>query len=311
MPLGLHPYPGGIPDNSPTFQRWVGVWKGAQVPKGRPRGPAESAVPSGLKLLRAWFPTLKRWAIVACPFGTNTSPRLAKISEGAEQAAPEGASLLRCLGTCMRRKLLIALVCSGTVGPTPSEHLQAEEAMRLPHISFAATNFDFGQVTCGEPVKHNFIFTNAGTAVLEITEVKPGCGCTTAGEWDRLVPPGRTGTIPLQFNSAGLGGAVAKTATVSCNDPTQTNVVLQLSGTVWKPIEITPAVVVFQPSDEDQAKETKDVRIVSNLEEPVTLSNVECTDPAFRAELKTVKAGKEFELQVTALPPFSPRYAAG
>jgi hypothetical protein len=185
----------------------------------------------------------------------------------------------------------------------------AGEPKASPRIEFGSTNFDFGRITTGEPAKHSFIFTNTGTTTLEITEVKPGCGCTTAGEWDRSVEPGKTGAIPLQFNSRGFGGAVTKTATVSCNDPRQSNVVLQISGTVWKPIELTPPMVVFQPTEEERTKQTKSVRIVSNLDEPLTLSDVECTDPSFRAELKVKKPGKEFELQVTALPPFTNRYS--
>jgi hypothetical protein len=47
------------------------------------------------------------------------------------------------------------------------------------------------------------------------------------------------------------------------------------------------------------------VRIVSQLEEPVTLSDVEGAHPSFHTELVTVKAGREFELRITALPPFA------
>jgi hypothetical protein len=180
-----------------------------------------------------------------------------------------------------------------------------------PHVAFASTNFDFGVVKSGDLVKHSFLFTNTGTATLTITNVKPGCGCTTAGDWDREVQPSQTGRIPLQFNSAGFSGPVAKTAEVFCNDPAQSNIILQLTGTVWKPIDITPAVVVFQPSEEDLARETKSVRIASHLDEPLTLSHVECTHRSFRAELKAIKPGKEFELEVTALPPFKSRYLAG
>lgn len=180
-----------------------------------------------------------------------------------------------------------------------------------PRIEFGSTTFDFGRITAGESAKHSFVFTNTGTATLEITDVKPGCGCTTAGEWDRSVPPGKTGSIPLQFNSSGFGGAVAKTATVLCNDPRQSNVVIQLTGSVWKPIDVMPSAVVFQPTEADRTNETKVVRIVSNLDEPLTLSNVECTDRSLRAELKILKPGKEFELRITALAPFTNRYSGG
>jgi len=47
------------------------------------------------------------------------------------------------------------------------------------------------------------------------------------------------------------------------------------------------------------------VRIVSNLEEPLELSDLQCTNRSFRTELKTVRPGKEFELRITAVPPFT------
>jgi hypothetical protein len=176
-----------------------------------------------------------------------------------------------------------------------------------PAIEFASTVFDFGKVNQGELVKHEFVFTNTGTATLEITDVKPGCGCTTAGTWDKLVEPGKTGIIPLQLNSANFGGKISKSATVTCNDPNRSNVVLQITGTVWKPLDITPTVVSFNYSSNEQKPVTKVVRIVNNLDEPLTLSEPQCTNQSFRVELKSVTPGKEFELHITAVPPFATR----
>jgi hypothetical protein len=180
-----------------------------------------------------------------------------------------------------------------------------------PRVQFAGTVFDYGKVESGELVKHDFIFTNTGNQTLEIREVRPGCGCTTAGSWDKLVEPGRTGKIPVQFNSASYSGLVQKTIFVSCNDASRININLQLSGTVWKPIDISPANVVFNFGPDIQTNETRVVRILSNLEEPVTVSEPTSGNPAFRAELRPVKAGKEYELHVTAVPPLkSPSVSA-
>jgi hypothetical protein len=174
-----------------------------------------------------------------------------------------------------------------------------------PRIEFASQYFDFGRVSAGELVRHDFVFTNTGNALLEITGVRPGCGCTTAGAWDRQVEPGKTGVIPLQFSSANFNGKVTKSATVTCNDATRTNVVLEITGTVWKPIEVTPTALVFRVSDDAQTNETKVVRIVSHLDDPLTVSDLQCTNQSFKAELKTVKPGNEFELLISAVPPFT------
>src|SRR5262245_30860817 len=154
-----------------------------------------------------------------------------------------------------------------------------------PKIEFQSTEFDFGKANNGELVKHDFIFTNTGTATLQITDVKPGCGCTSSGKWDREVAPGHTGIIPLQFNSAGFGGSVSKPTTVTCNDTTRPSLLLTIKGTVVRPIDISPSMVTFQVPAEDQTNETKVVRIVNNGDEPLTLSDVQCTNASFRTEL--------------------------
>jgi hypothetical protein len=173
-----------------------------------------------------------------------------------------------------------------------------------PQIDFGSNTFNFGKVQSGEVVKHDFVFTNTGGATLEVLDVRPGCGCTTAGAWDKKVEPGKTGNIPLQFNSSGFSGPVGKYATVTCNDPAHSNIVLTIAGTVWKPIDITPSMAMFNLSSEVLSNETKVLRIVSNLEEPVTLSDLQCNSASFKTELKETKPGKEFDLHVTAVPPF-------
>ena len=77
-----------------------------------------------------------------------------------------------------------------------------------PKISFAAPQYDFGKAKAGEPVKHTYIFTNTGDAMLIVSNVQPSCGCTTAGEWSRETAAGQTGSIPVQFNSANYSGNV-------------------------------------------------------------------------------------------------------
>src|SRR5438093_7343951 len=140
-----------------------------------------------------------------------------------------------------------------------------------PTIQFQTKVYDFGKVKSGEPVKYTFIFTNTGDAVLILTNVQPSCGCTTAGEWSHQVEPGKTGTIPVQFNSANYGGQVVKTVTVTSNDKSQPSVGLQIKGTVWKPIDVNPAFAVMTIPAEAQTNIKTKVHIVNNIEEEVKL----------------------------------------
>jgi len=164
--------------------------------------------------------------------------------------------------------------------------------------------YDFGKVKSGEPVKYTFIFTNTGDELLILTNVQPSCGCTTAGEWSRQVEPGKTGAIPIQFNSANYGGQVLKTVTVTSNDKGQPSVGLQVKGTVWKPIDVQPQFAVMTIPPDTQTNITTKVHIVNNMEEPITLSAPESNNKSFTAELKTNTVGKDFEVVITASPPF-------
>jgi len=134
-----------------------------------------------------------------------------------------------------------------------------------PKIQFDQAVYDFGKVRAGEPVKHTFVFTNVGTETLFLTNVQPSCGCTTASEWSRQVEPGKTGTIPIQFNSANYGGSVLKTVTVTSNDKGQPSVGLQVKGTVWKPIDVNPMFAVMTIPAETQTNVTSKVHIVNNM----------------------------------------------
>lgn len=171
-----------------------------------------------------------------------------------------------------------------------------------PKMVFATPVYDFGQIKGGESVKYTYVFTNVGNAVLQVSNVQASCGCTTAGEWTRQVEPGQTGTIPIQFNSQNFSGAVGKSITVTCNDTNQPSVVLQIKGTIWRPIDVTPQFAVLNVSSETPSNATT-VRIVNNEEAPLTLSAPQSSNPAFATELITLQPGKEFRLIIKAVPP--------
>ncbi len=198
--------------------------------------------------------------------------------------------------------LIMAAQYAFSADPAPAPGLVASTNSIGPRIQFASTVYDFGKVVAGEQVRYDFVFTNTGDAVLEISSVSPSCGCTTAGTWTRQVEPGKTGTIPLQFNSARFMGPVAKTATVVCNDKAQSSVLLQIKGTIWKPIEVNPQMAVLNVISDSPSNPPVTVTIVSTLEEPITLSEPESNSGAFVTELKTIRPGKEFQLIIRAVP---------
>src|SRR5438105_11413341 len=180
-----------------------------------------------------------------------------------------------------------------------------------PHIQFETPVYDFGKSRGGEPVKHTFVFTNIGDAELTLTDVHPGCGCTTAGEWTKNVAPGKTGSIPIQVNTANFNGPVTKMVTVTSNDKNQPSMMLQIKGTIWKPVEVNPQFAVLNIPSDASEETTTTVKITNNMEEPITLSQPESSNKAFRAQVKTNVDGKSFDLVVTAIPPLAPGNVQG
>jgi Protein of unknown function (DUF1573) len=135
--------------------------------------------------------------------------------------------------------------------------------------------------------------------------VQPTCGCTTAGDWTRRVEPGKTGTIPIQFNTANYAGPVVKFITVSTSDRNNATIQLQLKGTVWRPIEVNPLYAIINVPP-DATNGSASVRIISNLDEPLTLGPPEILTPAFAAEIKTNQPGKEYLLTVSTAGKLTP-----
>ena len=88
----------------------------------------------------------------------------------------------------------------------------------LPEIFFEEGEFNFGKVAVGDKVTHAYSFVNKGKAPLQIAQVTPSCGCTTLKDWPKEpIAPGQSGTITVEFNSAGFSGSIEKTIQVATN----------------------------------------------------------------------------------------------
>ena len=204
---------------------------------------------------------------------------------------------------------MVSVLAAGSAGvmgqpaPAPPAAAAATNAPG-PKIQFETPVYDFGRVKAGEPAKHTYVFTNTGDALLIINSVQPQCGCTTAGEWTKQVEPGKTGSIPIQFNTAGYNGPVFKQIPVNCNVTNQTMVMLQLKGTVFRPYDLTPPMAVLNVMPDTEAASVV-VAITNNTEEPLMLFGPESNNRMFAAELKTNTPGKGYQLTISTVPPLT------
>jgi hypothetical protein len=112
--------------------------------------------------------------------------------------------------------------------------LSDKDLANAAQISFNETQKDFGNVTEGDVIEHEFVFTNTGKSNLIIRKIKSSCGCTTASPKVSVIKPGEQSSLSASFRTSGFTGRQSKTITVISNDPKRSTMVLRLSGTVAK-----------------------------------------------------------------------------
>lgn len=80
---------------------------------------------------------------------------------------------LACLTTCL---LVVVSAMTVPVGAKDNAPTKADStaATATPKIVLEKASYDFGKVSQGEIVKHDFRVVNRGKGELEIKEVKPG-----------------------------------------------------------------------------------------------------------------------------------------
>jgi hypothetical protein len=114
-------------------------------------------------------------------------------------------------------------------------HLTEEELAQAPKMEFKSVEFQFGTLKQGEKATNNFDFTNTGKSDLVIRKIKASCGCTATNPEKMVIKPGETSHITATFNSAGKRGRQNKTITVITNNPSQSSIVLKITGNVEQP----------------------------------------------------------------------------
>ena len=121
--------------------------------------------------------------------------------------------------------------------------LPAQESA-APKAVVSETTLDLGIVPKGDLADIEFIIRNEGTAVLEITEVRPACGCTVA-QFDSQIPAGGSGKIKATLDTTNLYGANSKTLAVFTNDPGAATIVLTVKSDVKPYLAASPGYARF------------------------------------------------------------------
>jgi hypothetical protein len=119
---------------------------------------------------------------------------------------------------------------------------QSEE---LPRIVIPEAEWNFGEISQGERVRHTFAIENKGNAPLHISKVVAACGCTAALMESDTVAPGEEGKLQVEFDSTGFSGEKFKSIRLFTNDPKESIAMVSLQGFIEPDIFIEPKRVLF------------------------------------------------------------------
>ena len=165
---------------------------------------------------------------------------------------------------------------------------------------------DVGIVPKGDKVVHDFLIRNEGDAPLEITDVRPACGCTVV-DYDKVIAPGQTGKVHAEVDTATFNGPIAKGVTVFTNDPDHAQVEFTVRAKVEPYIQTKPGYARYITVQGEEKTGTITQTIWSPDGTPFDVVNVESPFPFLKTSFREAKPeervpdvqGKQWRVEMT------------
>jgi hypothetical protein len=179
-------------------------------------------------------------------------------------------------------------------------------AFAQPKISIQGGDTqDWGKVKPKDsPLKASIKITNEGSEELKISDVRPGCGCTTAPLDKKELKPGEFATMDVSLNVGATSGMLTKSITISSNDPVNPTKVLYLKADVVRPIQVLPTQYLSFGELTVGSKGEAKVTIKNTSTQTIVLSDFEATNGISINLMKptTIPGGGEVEIIAKVAP---------
>jgi hypothetical protein len=167
-------------------------------------------------------------------------------------------------------------------------------------VVFSETAFDFGRVVRGEPIEHEFIVRNDGTApvrVLRASMTPPILATRMPG----VIPPGTTAHIATRLDTAQLQGAFQGELVVHLDDPSRPEVALSFEGEVVGQVEVAPMPALFVVGQRGRGAASS-VELINHEAEPLQILDIQHSQDAFSTTVEPLVPGSRYRLTVTLRP---------
>jgi hypothetical protein len=163
-------------------------------------------------------------------------------------------------------------------------------------LAWEATEQTFNSKPKDKEVVAKYKFTNNSGKPVKIENVRTSCGCTTAALSKTDYAPGESGQIEAKFTFSGRTGNQEKAIAVSTSPDPDHPTILKLHVYIEEAVKVEPEVVLWRVGDQPNPKA---IRIVVADDAPAKILSVTSDNPALKVKLTEVKAGKEYEAQIT------------
>ncbi len=111
-------------------------------------------------------------------------------------------------------------------------------------------DWDLGIIESPGEFAHAFVIRNEGDSPLKLSRGPSTCSCTVGNLPDEPIPPGDRADIEVGFSDAAKkdelkSGAFSESIAIRTNDPDRENIILKLSATVRRALEIKPSPITL------------------------------------------------------------------
>jgi hypothetical protein len=149
-------------------------------------------------------------------------------------------------------------------------------------------SYDFGEVSQGDEVGHDYEIENVGQADLEILTVHGTCGCTHAAAEKTRLAPGEKTNINAKMNTAGKQGPTQITINITTNEAGNPSPSLSLTGRVAQPCRPSVSELNFGSLQKGSKLEPKTFEVLVSGAQSIT--DIKTDSDQVKAEYEAIPA---------------------
>jgi hypothetical protein len=143
-----------------------------------------------------------------------------------------------------------------------------------------------------------FKFRNAGKKAVDFLSLRPSCGCLSIYPQKKHYQPGESGTLKVVFDLANRSGPQEKTVKVVTSDNPARIKKLVLKVNIPEAYRLSATRLLWK----ENQREMRAVTLVNISGQAIAVGRVTSSDPHLKIELKTIREGFEYRLELTPDP---------